>query len=376
MKINVLKIGANITAANGSLLTDEVHAVIKMLHRCGHDVHYYTIKTRNWVELPEATFHDINDFDESAYNEYDALVVLNGNVNFYGGCETRGDLMTYSFINKSSCPVYYVLTDWLLPLAQMWKGVEDKQVKYEWKNKYTQDQIEITRTDIVMISQIYDIDGLKVILEKREIEYADIVYFPFHEYLVHEYEPIPIIPIEDRMLDLVYGGTFRGGHRQDKMLKYYFGYAETSAVLMFGNIKHKHFNPKRVGDMRYPSFGKKVAHRDFFSAYQKSIATVTISDKKYENAAISNRTNEAILGNVVCFIDREYDPQMKIFRNELTRNFCYVDSREDVESRLVFLKNNPSAFDKLIREQYADVKRGLDKTEFAETFAAIIKERL
>ena len=48
MKINVLKIGANISAANGSLLTDEVHAVIKMLDRCGHDVHYFTKKTRNW----------------------------------------------------------------------------------------------------------------------------------------------------------------------------------------------------------------------------------------------------------------------------------------------------------------------------------------
>jgi hypothetical protein len=372
MKINVLKIGANISAANGSLLTDEVHAVIKMLDRCGHDVHYFTKKTRNFVPIPEGTFHDIETVIDSDYTDYDAVVVLNGNVNFYGGCEARGDLMTYSFINKSDCPIYYVLTDWLLPLTQLWPGVETKQEKYNWERTYTRDQLEITRTDIVMISQIYDIDGLTLILDKRGVEYADIIYFPFHEYLVHEYEPMDLVPLEDRSLDLVYGGTFRSGHRQEKMIKYYFGYPEESPIVMFGNIKEKHFNKNKVGELSWPNFGKPVKHRDFFNAYQRSVATVTISDKKYENAAISNRTNEAILGNTVCFIDREYDPQMRIFRNDLTRRFCYVDSREEVMERLAFLKSNPIAFEKLIKEQYDDVKRGLDKNQFAQTFEQII----
>ena len=40
--------------------------------------------------------------------------------------------------------------------------------------------------------------------------------------------------------------------------------------------------------------------------------------------------------------------------------------------RLEFLKQNPNAFNKLIKEQYEDVKRGLDKNQFARTFETII----
>ena len=39
-----MKIGATINANNGSILTDEINVVTKMLSDCGHDVHYHTTR--------------------------------------------------------------------------------------------------------------------------------------------------------------------------------------------------------------------------------------------------------------------------------------------------------------------------------------------
>ena len=177
MKINVMKIGATINANNGSILTDEINVVTKMLSDCGHDVHYHTTRTRNMIPLPHATFHDLAEVTDHSFSEYDALLVFNGNANFYGGQEARGDLMAYKFINKSKCPVFYFLTDWLLPLQQLWPNVEKKQIQYKWDNQYTRDEIEVVREDIIMISQIYNMETLQEkYLDKRGILYADIIY--------------------------------------------------------------------------------------------------------------------------------------------------------------------------------------------------------
>ena len=378
MKINVMKIGATINANNGSILTDEINVVTKMLADQGHDVHYHTTRTRNMIPLPHATFHDLAEVTDQSFSDYDALIVFNGNANFYGGQEARGDLMAYKFINKSKCPVFYFLTDWLLPLQQLWPNVEKKQVQYHWERQYTRDEIEVVREDIIMISQIYNMETLQAkYLDKRGINYADIIYFPLQDFIIHEYQPIAKVEQQDRWLDLIYGGTFRGGHRQDKMIEYYFDYPQDINVQMFGNIKPDHFSKKKTADMRFPDFiSKKVKHREFFDRMQTSKATVTISDKLYEGSAISNRTNESIIGNVVSFIDRGYDPEMRIFSDDLLRKFNYVEKKSDVIARLKYLKDNPNAFDEIIKRQYEDATGKMSKEQYYKSFVNIVESKL
>ena len=378
MKINVMKIGATINANNGSILTDEINAVTKMLSDCGHDVHYHTVRTRSMIPLPHATFHDLAEVTDQSYSDYDALIVFNGNANFYGGCEARGDLMAYKFINKSTCPVFYFLTDWLLPLQQLWPNVEKKQVQYHWDNQYTQDEIEVVREDIIMISQIYNMETLQEkYLDKRGIIYADIIYFPLQDFIIHEYSPIDYVKPEDRWLDLIYGGTFRSGHRQDKMIEYYFNYPDNFNIQMFGNIKPAHFSVKKTTDMRFPEFiSKKVKHREFFDRMQTSKATVTISDKLYEGCAISNRTNESIIGNVISFIDKGYDPEMRIFSDRLLRKFNYVESKSEVIARLKYLNDNPSAFIEIIKRQYENATGKMSKDQYYRSFVNIVESKL
>ena len=83
------------------------------------------------------------------------------------------------------------------------------------------------------------------------------------------------------------------------------------------------------------------------------------------NVRISNRTNESIIGNVVSFIDRGYDPEMRIFSDDLLRKFNYVDKKSDVIARLKYLKENPNAFDEIIRRQYDDATGKMTKEHFS-----------
>tara|TARA_B100000497_G_C7553655_1_gene334405 strand:- start:181 stop:888 length:708 start_codon:yes stop_codon:yes gene_type:complete len=214
-------------------------------------------------------------------------------------------------------------------------------------------------------------------LDKRGITYADIIYFPLQDFIIHEYQPIEYVKPEDRWLDLIYGGTFRGGHRQDKMIEYYFNYPEHLNIQMFGNIKPEHFSKKKTLDLKFPDFiSKKVKHREFFDRMQTSKATVTISDKLYEGSAISNRTNESIIGNVVSFIDKGYDPQMRIFNDPLLQKFNYVESRNDVIVRLKYLNDNPAAFEDLIKRQYEDATQKMSKSQYYKSFVNIIESKL
>ena len=161
------------------------------------------------------------------------------------------------------------------------------------------------------------------------------------------------------------------------MIEYYFDYPDHLNIQMFGNLKPEHFNKRKTVDMKYPDFiSKKVKHREFFDRMQTSRATVTISDKLYEGSAISNRTNESIIGNVVSFIDVGYDPEMRIFNDAVLKKFNYVSSKSEVIGRLEYLKQNPNAFDEIINRQYEDATGKMSKEQYYKSFVNILESKL
>ena len=99
------------------------------------------------------------------------------------------------------------------------------------------------------------------------------------DFIIHEYSPIDYVKPEDRWLDLIYGGTFRSGHRQDKMIEYYFNYPDNFNIQMFGNIKPAHFSVKKTTDMRFPEFiSKKVKHREIDNIKPGGLGTFFIQE--------------------------------------------------------------------------------------------------
>jgi hypothetical protein len=166
--------------------------------------------------------------------------------------------------------------------------------------------------------------------------------------------------------DLSYGGTYRGGRRADDMIKFFFGYGPEISCEMFGNIKLANFNKKKISmytEEHHPVFNKPVKYDDLGAKMQRAMSTIIIGDKLYKELDdLAQRIYESIqFGNVV-FIDKSYDPEMRVFgKNSELRKMCYVDCREDVEKRIKFLKAKPDRNRKVVYLQQLESRINIDQ---------------
>ena len=331
MNIAVIKLGARLADAGTSGGSGEALAILKMLVDGGAEVHAYSKFLKKDSSIPGVIKHQIIEYkNNSIPNNHDALVVINGNINFFGGEEDTEQILNYKFINKFKGPIFYAMCDPNLTLKQIWSSIQKK----EWSSNWNREDIEIIRKDIVYLSQPYDLKAVKDLIKNIKIEIADVQHFPFHLFpLMHE----PDFRSGEQIVDLIYGGTFRGGKREAKMIKYYFGHQSISSE-MFGKIELKHF--KKMLPEEQPTFGKAVQYNQFTEKMKEGLATCIIGDKWYEGRDINQRIYEGILAGVITFIDLEFDPERKVFaKNKKLQNFLYVSSRQELEEKIIMLKN-------------------------------------
>jgi len=374
MKLAIVKFGGRMHANGNGPIDGEVMAAVDLFVKGNNEVHYYTKILDKDIPLKGAVGHNFEEFENGKHN---ALIIINGNINFFGGQEPKVDMQTLKLVNLFQGPVFYILFDPLLPLRQHWKGIENKQEKYNWENRYIKEEIEITRKDIICISQPYNIDAVKKILEKSEIQFKDVIHYPLHKMHLVYYDRLEkIVPLEERENHLAFGGTFRSGRREDKLIKYYFGYPEDTKVELFGKFKLKQFNTNKYKDLRPPTFGENYKHYDVPEKMSKSVATVVIGDKWYEGNNLAQRVYENILSNTVTFIDKELDPLGKVYeKNETIKNFLWVENRDDVIKNVRnIMMHQDDGLKAVLDAQYEVVK--IDKKQYINDLSSLIKENL
>jgi len=372
MNLAIVKLGGRMHANGNGPIDGEVMAAVDLFVKAKNEVHYFTKILDKDIPLSGAIGHD---FDEFENGKHDALIIINGNINFFGGMEPEVDMKTLKLINFFQGPVFYILFDPLLPLKQYWKGIENKQIKYDWKNKYKREEIEITRKDIIYISQPYNLVAVKQLLDKLNVPVKKIIHYPLHKMHLVYYDRLDNINGIVRENDLAFGGTFRSGRREDKLIKYYFGYDDLN-VELFGKFKLDQFNEKKYKDLVTPKFGKNVKHYDVPKKMSNSLATIVIGDKWYEGNNLAQRVYENILSNCVTFIDIELDPKYKVYENNKNLiPFLYVSDRREVNNKLNIIKENglPSLIE-LLNLQYDAVK--INKTEYINDLTNLILENI
>lgn len=347
MKLAVIKLGARIASGGTSGGSGEALSILKILSQ-DHDVHAYTKILSKDEPIPNVTMHQI--VEEYSEVTAEALVVINGSVNYFGGVDSPDQTLNYHIINNFNGPVYYFLCDPSLPLRQVWPSIQKK----EWASNYEQSNIEITRNDIIYISQPKDTDKILKDMQKH-VPFAECRHFPFEKFPMLE-EPLEFKSLKDREYDLLYGGTFRSGRRQDDMIKYYFDY--DSGVTMFGKIKAKDFSEKKVGNLKHPDYEGAVNYQDFNEKMSTAIGTVIIGDNYYkETNDLAQRIYESILSGVVTFIDADYDREKRVYTDPKLRDLLYVKNRDEVKERLDIIKQmSETEFLELLNTQYEDVK--------------------
>lgn len=376
MKVGVLKLGARISFSSQGTSggTGEALSIIKMLQLGGGDVHIFTKILDKDNLVPEFTWHDLRQSTEvlvSEIEKVDALVIINGTVQFYGGVEDREQLLNYVLINRFKGPVYYVLCDPELTLKQVWPAVEKKP----WASNWTESQINITRTDITYLSQPYDVDKVLGAMGKNEVKPKNIIHFPFEKFpCLNEQLPFNLFP----KVDLSYGGTMRGGKRIGKMIKYYFGHPDNISVEMFGKIELDDFKKSKkyaslLATCRPPIFTGAIKYDLMLPKMNEAMAHCVIGDPWYEDINdIPQRLYESVMSQVVTFIDEDMDRARRVWSaDKELADFLYVSSREELSEKIQLLKLDTSLRKEIVNSQFAAI--GFDAKQYCTEFVNLLK---
>jgi hypothetical protein len=348
MKIAIIKIGGRIANEGHGITAFEAVSVSKMLSKGGlHHVDCFTKISDKDQPIPELNIFEISKHYDKISNDYDALVVLNGNINFYGGVETPDQIMNLHIVNNFKGKVFYIFIDTILPLKNVWESIKKKP----WGSKYQEKDMNITRSDIIYVTMCYDTGAVYDIVKKTGIIPAKVAYFPFEKYAFFG-ERLP--EIGTKTLDLTYGANSFRNKREKKFVKYYFGLPEDINVSFYGKMKTEDFNPKLIAGKRQPIFEGPVKFNENLIEMNKAICTLNISDTFNEGRQLNPRVYETVLANVVSFMDIDYDPQKRAFKNEKLQKFLYVKTQADLVHRIRILRENPKAMKEILDLQFED----------------------
>ncbi len=375
MKLALIKLGARVSygekdTSGGS---GEARMIIQILRKSGCQVDVYTkLSKKDTYPLDEElNFYNISESYENINNhDYDALIVVNGRVNYFGGAEDRDQILNYWLINNFNKKVFYFYCDPSLTLSQTWPSVAKKVWAKNWQEK----DINITRKDIIYISQPYNLKEVKKVVDKGSIEISNILHFPFEKFpCLLEKLPMKKNP----SLDLSYGGTMRGGKRAKKMVKFYFGYSDKINVEMFGKITAEDLEKVKLknGSPREPIFSGTVPYAKFQEKMNDTLSHVVIGDEWYEGNDFAQRIYESIWASVVTFIDVDMDPQRKIYgHNEICNKLLYVKDRNDVEKIISLIKEKKGLRERIIEEQFNSIN--FIESDYVEELEKLLENNL
>ena len=321
MKVAVLKLGARLVFGDKigtSGGTGEAVSLIEMLVKGGCTVDCYT---QVLPSDPKPDHVNVYDIKQLPTKGYDALIVVNGTVNFFGGVEDVEQILNYKIINAFDGPVVYLYCDPNLPLKQIWSSIEKKP----WASNWNKDDILVTR-DIHVISQSYNLVKNKAIFESNGYTVASIQQYDFQKFpMMRDKAPEPLF---GKNVDISYGGTFRSGRREKKLVDFYFGYPDDISVEVFGKIKLDDFNEKKIAGLKPPMFTGAVDYSKMIPKMSDAKYHIAIGDNQYPDfEMISQRVYEAIMAGCVVFLDKEFDKNKRVFPNH---DFFYVSNRDEV----------------------------------------------
>lgn len=373
MKLAIIKLGARISYGGNDTSggAGEARSVIKMLKLGGADCHVYTKMLPKDKNPSSISFHQIEEsFSNVNLEDYDALVVINGAVNFFGGVEDPAQILNYWMINNFKGKVFYIYCDPNLSLKQIWPSISKK----EWANNWKQNDIEITRNDIIVISQVHNMSKVKDIHKKAGIDIKEAFHYPLYKFPM--LNPRIREPLIEPVWDISYGGTFRTGKREKKLIDFYFGYPDYVKVNIFGKIKLDDFKEEKIKGLKAPIFTGPVAYDQMIPRMSESKCHIVIGDLKYPDfEMISQRAYESIQAGCVTFIDSDFDRKKRIFgTNKELSDFLYVKNRKEMLNRLDTIIDYEEARRTICDLQIETV--GFEWKQYCTDFVELIKENI
>lgn len=356
MKICVTVLHGNITNLNKKSIGNNEALNIAKLLRKYFEVDFLTCKEcDNCIHVDEN--YDIN--------QYDAMLVVNGSVNMFGGLEIETATTIYKLMHKFDKQVYYLLTDLLMPFVDYYKHISGKEFNIYQPNDFS------LKNDLIIISQFSNKEYVRKIhkgVNIKEIYYVPLALWYLSQY--EEYQSENINTFNNHTTDLIYGGSFRAGNRLNKMVDYFFN--RNIDVKLYGNIKLSQFK-KDYG--KAPEFEKKVEPWNVMRKNGEGLATIIIGDKNYNNNTITLRVIESLLSDCICFIDEDFDTNRKILENDDKNDysFFYVKDGKELENKIRMIKNGTLNYNALKEIQLNKVMK-LKEINIAKQIKEILEQ--
>lgn len=320
---------------------NEMMSLRRMMEAMGHEVEIISRKN-----IPE---ENIIEFAEADINKYEKLMVVPGNINFFGGVPNDNILNAYELVAKFDGILNVILTDAKIGLQQLWPSIKNRFEKEAWKDvDLTEEDVKLTQP-VNVISLNSDFDWVRKKQISDTLEIIDIHHHDFDKFALwlNMFKEFPKV---EKTCDLIYGGSFRSGMRLDKMEDFLFNLGEDIKVETYGTLKEKQFKDEYE---QKPEFGKKVKGDQVINNNSRGLATVVLGEANVDNKMTTARVWESMLSQAVCFIDNDYDPDHKIIDTE----FNYVYNKEDLIEKIKKLKEDPEFAEKVVRHQHEHMRK-------------------
>lgn len=325
MKLAIMKLGANITfsSSNKSAANADILYFLRQLDISKHDIMLVTHHTRNTI-IPKR-IRSIELWKEPlirAFHGFDAIVVFNGSLNFFGGAKDPGILALYKVCAKSDLPIIWVYTDGQLIFKQLWPSIK----KRDWAQDLKESDYHIPPDRVRYLSQFRDLVKVNNKLDEKPdyIYPSQVIHYPLAITILAKHEQyikFKTIPFEERDYDLVYGGATRNTHKR-KRIEHYYNDPKYD-TMVFGNLRGVSVPHARIVP--------KCSYQDFIRYQSLGRATILIGDQFYNNNNFSLRFYEAILADVIPFIDNQLDPEHLFYYNKnFDTSWLYITKTEHI----------------------------------------------
>jgi len=374
MKILVTKIGANITWSKS--VTSAANTDIKYLLSCldtqtDFDISIISKKTRNTIIPKKYKFINLNDSSfQNVTEEHDVLVVFNGSINFFGGARDESPLNIYRLMNtcsKEQKPIFVINTDGQLILKKLWPMIH----KREWATDLSANEFDIDESNVHYISQFRNVNELirddaerkkKIVIPKENTMFIDLAASMLCHGKIKGFDPRINYPkLEDRKIDLTYGGYTRNTYRRKRLQHFYF-----NPILKKLKLKLKLF-----GNLRDFGIVNRVSPSQFIRIMRSSRATIIVGDKEYENNTFTLRMYESILSGVIVFIDSKFDQKCRFYNGiEGTQNLYIRNTEEFVDS--FFSDYNIAEMEELTDKIYEEKYLNFSVEKYTSELASLL----
>jgi hypothetical protein len=338
MKAVIMKVGSTIT-----LNKDELKTVAK------YEAYYIAEMLKEYFDF--VTFIDKNI---STYREqdYDAVFILGGVVNVFGGVYRPEYFLAHHIINQTkNIPVFYIFEDIKLPLAHVHRYID----RFEQLKDLPVDIRD--NKNIILLSQGRDLKKAKD--RHKDISFKDIIHFNTAQWpLFMDYDD-----------DLSKETNFALGVINQRNKEY----SNTISELL-KNLKHPYElygNKLRRYDLKHLDIKERIPFNKYIERIKKAYTTLVVMHPWYYDNMPTSRIYEAIQMNTIPLIYYKCDTNHSI----LDDPYFYIETEQELQNKIQDISSMTyQQYTNLIVRLHAALNTSLH--EISDTFYNTIKKYL